>query len=76
VSVSDNLYARLTPLERLRAVTSALARHDFAERDRLVDTCERKTYSAVDYEFTGRDDLLDLIVLALISLACLGNIAA
>jgi hypothetical protein len=61
----ERVYERLTPLERLRAVISALPRgRDLVERHRLQDSCVRKHYTVVDYQFSGRAELLDLMVLA------------
>jgi hypothetical protein len=64
VNLPDRLYERLSPLERLRALISAKARGDTAERERLVDTCERKTYRMLELGLTGRADSLHLLALA------------
>ena len=49
--LTDRTYAALKPQERLRAALSAAARHDDLELDRLIDTCQQKTYRMVDDEF-------------------------
>jgi hypothetical protein len=64
MNVADRLYERLTPLERLRAIISAKARGDSAERERLVGTCERKTYNMLDAGLIRRADCLHLVALA------------
>jgi hypothetical protein len=48
------LYGRLTPEERFRLDLEATARGDERESQKLVETCPRKTYTAVDYGFSGR----------------------
>jgi hypothetical protein len=48
------LYGRLTPEERFRLDVEATARGDERESQKLVETCPRKTYTAVDYGFSGR----------------------
>lgn len=48
------LYDRLTPEERFRLDVEATAREDERESEKLVDTCPRKAYTALDYGFSGR----------------------
>ncbi len=48
------LYDKLTPEERFRLDVEATARGDERESGKLVDTCPRKTYTALDYGFSGR----------------------
>jgi hypothetical protein len=64
LKLTDRVYERLPPLERLRAIVSAKARGDKTERDRLVDTCERKAYRMLDWDVRGRADHLHLLALA------------
>jgi len=64
LKLTDRVYERLAPLERLRAIVSAKARSDKTERDRLVDTCERKAYRMLDWDVRGRADNLHLLALA------------
>jgi hypothetical protein len=64
LKLTDRAYERLTPLERLRAIVSAKARDDKTERDRLIDTCERKAYRMLDWDVRGRADHLHLMALA------------
>jgi hypothetical protein len=64
LKLTDRVYERLTPLERLRAIISAKARGDKTERDRLIDTCERKAYRTLDWDLRGRADHLHLMALA------------
>jgi hypothetical protein len=64
VNLPDKVYERLTPLERLRAIISAKARGDSAERERLVGTCERKTYNMLEAGLTRRADCLHMVALA------------
>ena len=47
------LYGRLTPEERFRLDVEATVRGDERESQKLVETCPRKTYTAVDYGFLG-----------------------
>jgi len=48
------LYDRLTPEERFRLDVEATARGDERESEKLVETCPRKAYTALDYGFSGR----------------------
>jgi hypothetical protein len=48
------LYGRLTPEERFRLDVEANARGDERESQKLVETCPRKSYTALDYGFSGR----------------------
>ena len=48
------LYSRLTPEERFRLDVEATARGDERESHKLVETCPRKSYTALDYGFWGR----------------------
>jgi hypothetical protein len=48
------LYDRLTPEERFRLDVEATARGDDRESEKLVETCPRKHYTALDYGFSGR----------------------
>jgi hypothetical protein len=47
-------YASLAPPERFALVVEAMARRDFAEADRLEDSCPRFTYRAEDAEYRDR----------------------
>ena len=64
MKLTDRVYERLAPLERLRAIVSTKARGDKTERDRLIDSCERKAYRMLDWDVRGRADLLHLMALA------------
>jgi hypothetical protein len=46
--LTDKLYETFTPRERLALFFDAMARKDYAEVDRLTDTCERKSYRMQD----------------------------
>ena len=48
MKLSDTLYEKFTPRERLALFYEAMARKDYAEADRLADTCERKSYTMQD----------------------------
>lgn len=48
MKLNDMLYKKFTPRERLALFYESMARKDFAEADRLADTCERKTYKMPD----------------------------
>lgn len=48
------LYDKLTPEERFRLDVEATARGDERESEKLVESCQRKTYTALDYGFSGR----------------------
>lgn len=48
---ADRLYERFTPAERVSLVVEAMARKDYSEADRLIDTCEIKRYDMVNAEF-------------------------
>ncbi len=48
------LYDRLTPEERFRLDVEATARGDERESEKLVGSCPRKAYTALDYGFSGR----------------------
>ncbi|MBA2691490.1 MAG: hypothetical protein H0U65_03220 [Rubrobacter sp.] len=48
------LYDRLTPEERFRLDVEATARGDDRESEKLVETCPRKAYTALDHGFSGR----------------------
>lgn len=63
-------YDRLTPDERARAALEASARGDFEERDRLIDSCPRHTYSEPDAAFMDRlDASRDLAVIVALELS-------
>src|SRR5687768_339161 len=49
--LTDRTYMELRPNERLRAALAATARRDMPELDRLITTCERKTYRMEDQDF-------------------------
>ena len=49
--LTDRAYLTLRPDERLQAALSATARHDMPELDRLITTCERKSYRMEDQDF-------------------------
>ena len=48
MKLTDTLYEKFTPRERLALFYEAMARKDYAEADRLADTCERKSYKMQD----------------------------
>lgn len=48
MNLNDRLYEKFTPRERLALFYEAMARKDYAEADRLADTCERKSYRMQD----------------------------
>jgi len=48
MKLSDTLYEKFTPRERLALFYEAMSRKDYAEADRLADTCERKSYRMQD----------------------------
>jgi predicted secreted protein len=48
MKLTDTLYGKFTPRERLALFYEAMARKDYAEADRLADTCERKSYRMQD----------------------------
>ena len=51
INTVAKLYDRLTPHERLRLVMGAFAREDDGEAERLVRTCPRFTYKALDFDY-------------------------
>jgi hypothetical protein len=49
--LTDRAYTALHPGERLQAALSATARRDLPELDKLIATCERKSYRMEDQDF-------------------------
>src|ERR1035437_3386979 len=49
--LTDKLYETFTPRERLALFYEAMARKDYAEAERLADTCERKSYRMREASF-------------------------
>jgi hypothetical protein len=56
-------YEQLTPTERFRLSIEAMARKDWAEVDRLEDTCPRRTYRCEDEAFRDRMRHVHLLTL-------------
>ena len=52
--MKDAMYEKFTATERVALMVDALARQDYVEADRIVDTCERKRYMATDAAYTQR----------------------
>lgn len=48
MKLNDTHYEKFTPRERLALFYEAMGRKDYAEADRLADTCERKSYRMQD----------------------------
>lgn len=48
MKLSDTLYENFTSRERLALFYEAMSRKDYAEADRLADTCEHKSYKMQD----------------------------
>lgn len=53
-NLDDGIYGKLTPAERVALVVEAIARKDLSEADRLIDTCEIKTYTMRDAAYSER----------------------
>lgn len=54
MELTDTLYEKFTPRERLALFYEAMARKDYPEADRLADTCERKRYIMQDAAYLQR----------------------
>lgn len=63
----DQHYDRLEPLERFRLAVAASARNDGVERDRLMASCPRESYSMPSVAVLHRLDLAEAFVIALIA---------
>ncbi len=59
----DGIYWKLTSVERVALVFEALARKDLSEADRLVDTCEMKSYRMADAAYLQRLQVIHLAAL-------------
>ena len=59
----DPMYEKFTPRERVALMVEALARKDYGEADRLIDTCERKRYEMADASYTEAFRLLHTLAL-------------
>lgn len=45
---ANGLYEKFTPKERIALMVEAMARMDYAEADKIIDTCQRKRYDMAD----------------------------
>ncbi len=59
----DGIYEKFTPVERVALLVEALARKDLSEADKLVDTCEMKTYRMADAAYQQRLQVIHLAAL-------------
>ncbi len=66
-ALNANLYATLTPSQRVIATIEAEARDDQEEVQRLVRTCPKKTYSMNDAAYT---DTLQSLISATVAVEC------
>src|SRR4051794_25796799 len=47
-----DLYRAFTPRERITLMLEAMAREDHVERERLMRSCPKYTYTSSDHEYT------------------------
>jgi hypothetical protein len=52
MNIPTEIYAGLSPLERIRAAVSAEARKDDAELKTLKDTCPKRTFTMTDPDYS------------------------
>jgi len=85
VKLSDGHYERFTPKERIALVFEAVARADYTEAERLIQTCPQKSYRMPDMAFSeGIQSIRDCCMQVLLlverasgkALACLSVLVA
>ncbi|MDP3850378.1 MAG: hypothetical protein Q8Q59_07740 [Luteolibacter sp.] len=64
MTIPAEVYAALSPDERIRAAVAAIARDDDAELKTLAETCPRKTYRMIDAAFGEGMERLKMLTLA------------
>jgi hypothetical protein len=70
MTISTQIYANLSPIERIRAAVSATARDDHAELQILKDTCPKKTFLMTDPAYSeGMERLFSLVLVLELDLA-------
>lgn len=58
MNIKPAIYENLTIQERVIASVEALARDDEEEKQRLVKSCPKKTYTMSDYAYSGKMEAL------------------
>lgn len=72
MNIPDKIYANLSPIERIRAAISAIARDDDAELEMLKTTCPKRQFLMTDPAYAdGMDALFNVMLLTEYQLATL-----